>query len=124
MSTEAANTDQRQFTRIAFDAPVSLHNDAGRWESTLMDISLKGVLIHRPDNWNDNDDNEFNIAVQLEGHDSGINMNVKLVHAVNDQLGFQCINIDLDSVTILRRLVELNLGNEQLLERDISNMLS
>ncbi len=124
MSIQAIYTDKRQFNRIAFDAPVTLHGDDGDWASKLIDISLKGVLVTRPKNWNHSDNDEFDISVVLEDHDSIINMNVKQVHIKNETLGFQCVSIDLESVSILKRLVELNLGDEHILDRDIRNMLS
>jgi hypothetical protein len=39
-------------------------------------------------------------------------------------LGFQVQYIDLDSATHLRRLVELNLGDPALLEREFENLLA
>jgi len=124
MSIKAVYTDKRQFNRIAFDAPVTIHSEDGDWGSRLIDISLKGVLITRPENWNHSDNDEFDINVELEGHDSIINMNVKQVHKSDKSLGLQCTSIDLESVTILKRLVELNLGDEQVLDREIKNMIA
>jgi PilZ domain len=124
MSIQSIYTDKRQFNRIAFDAPVTLHSDDGDWGTTLIDISLKGVLILRPDNWDYSNNEEFNISVELDGHDSEINMNVKQVHIENETLGLQCVSIDLESVAILKRLVELNLGDEQILDREIANMMT
>jgi len=123
MNLQAINTEKRQFSRIAFDAPVTLHDDGNKWESKLLDISLKGVLILRPDNWNQNDNDNFKLSIQLDSSDSNIDMDVKLTHTEDERLGFYCVHIDLDSITTLKRLVELNLGDEQLLDREISNML-
>ncbi len=124
MNLQAVNTEKRQFNRIAFDAPVTLHDDGNEWKSKLVDISLKGALILRPDNWKQNNIDDFKLSIQLDNSDSEINMEVKLAHTEKEQIGFLCKHIDLDSVTILRRLVELNLGDEQLLDREISNMLA
>jgi hypothetical protein len=123
MSIQAIYTDKRQFNRITFDAPVTLHDGDGDWDSNLIDISLKGVLVTRPENWNHSDNDEFDISVELEGNDSIINMNVIQVHIEDETLGFQCISIDLESISILKRLVELNLGDEQMLDREIAHML-
>lgn len=38
------------------------------------------------------------------------------------RLGFQCNRIDLESMSQLKRLVELNLGNEALLERELTEL--
>jgi PilZ domain-containing protein len=123
MNLQASNSDKRQFSRIAFDAPVILHNENKQWKSKLLDVSLKGALILKPDNWDQDNNGNFELSIQLDNSDIEIDMEVKLAHAEEEHLGFHCKHIDLDSVTSLKRLVELNLGDENLLEREISNML-
>jgi hypothetical protein len=51
-------------------------------------------------------------------------MEVTVVHHQGDCYGLACRGIDLDSVTHLRRLVALNLGDEALLEREIRLLLA
>lgn len=124
MSNQSNNTEQRQFNRIAFDAPVSIKNEDTEHKSSLIDISLKGVLLKKPNSWYHNNQDEFNITVKLDDHESEINMHVMQAHEEPEQLGFKCIDIDIDSMTVLKRLVELNLGDESLLNREISNMIA
>lgn len=50
-------------------------------------------------------------------------MTVSLAHEKGRQLGFYCEEIDLDSITHLRRLIELNLGSSELLERELSALV-
>ncbi len=123
MNLQAVNSEKRQFSRIAFDAPIILHNDGNEWRSKLLDISLKGVLILRPDNWKQNENECFKLSIKLDNSDAEIDMDVKLTHTEDERLGFHCEHIDLDSATTLKRLVELNLGDEELLDREISHML-
>jgi hypothetical protein len=47
-------------------------------------------------------------------------MDVEVAHQENDEMGLNCKDIDVDSITHLRRLVELNLGDPKLLERELS----
>jgi hypothetical protein len=47
-------------------------------------------------------------------------MDVLIAHHENEELGLHCKDIDIDSITHLRRLIELNLGNPALLERELS----
>jgi len=124
MNLHAINSEKRQFSRIAFDAPVILKSKNKQWESRLLDVSLKGALVLKPDNWDEDNHDNFTLSIQLNNSDIEIDMEVKLVYIEEDHLGFHCEHIDLDSVTSLRRLVELNLADEKLLEREISNMLS
>ena len=51
-------------------------------------------------------------------------MKARVSHVEWRYAGLRCLAIDLDSVTHLRRFVELNLGNPELLERELSALLS
>ena len=51
-----------------------------------------------------------------------IQMEVVLTRTAGGMLGFICRHIDLESISHLRRLVELNLGDEQLLERELATL--
>lgn len=124
MSLQAVNSEKRQFSRIDFDAPITLKKDNKQWQSKLLDVSLKGALVLKPDDWNENSEGEFKLEIYLNNSDIEIDMEVTLAHTEEDHLGFYCEHIDLDSITSLRRLIELNLGDDALLEREIINMLA
>jgi hypothetical protein len=46
-------------------------------------------------------------------------MALTVSHVVDNNAGFKCKHIDMDSITELWRLVELNLGDNDLLKRDL-----
>ncbi|MGE8500140.1 MAG: PilZ domain-containing protein [Pseudomonas sp.] len=117
MSNEA--NDRRRFHRIAFDAPTELVQEARRWPVELHDISLKGLLVRRPEGWNGDPNQPFDAIVELGGG-TQVRMEVVLTRTQHDLLGFVCRHIDLDSISHLRRLIELNLGDESLLERELA----
>jgi hypothetical protein len=52
--------------------------------------------------------------------DTLVQMEVLLTRTDHELLGFVCQHIDLDSISHLRRLVELNLGDVSLLERELA----
>jgi PilZ domain-containing protein len=124
MNLQATKLEKRMFSRIDFDAPVTINNGNKQWQSKLLDISLKGALVLRPDNWDEENKTDFKLEIRLDNSDIEIDMDVKLAHSEKDHLGFHCEHIDLDSITALKRLVELNLGDEALLEREIANMVT
>ena len=47
-----------------------------------------------------------------------------MAHRGADHLGIVCEHIDVDSASHLRRIVELNTGNEHLLEREIEALIN
>lgn len=116
--SDTAN-ERRRFQRIAFDAPTVIVQGERNWNAVLQDISLKGLLIETPADWNGDPDQLFTAQVKLGG-ETQVKMEVVLTRAEPDYLGFVCRHIDLDSISHLRRLVELNLGDEELLERELA----
>ena len=51
-------------------------------------------------------------------------MHIAVVHETDNETGLQCNAIDIDSVTHLRRLVELNLGDSDQLNKELSQLSS
>lgn len=118
MKQPGASTEQRRHTRIRFTGTASLSNGAGHWEGALLDISLKGALMQRPADWRDQPGDRFVLTLSLDD-DSQISMQVTLAHASTTRLGLHCDHIDLDSISHLKRLVELNLGDPAQLQREL-----
>jgi hypothetical protein len=116
------NNERRRFTRIPFDAECELHSDKGSAVVQLVDISLRGALVesNRPLPV------EMDDAVKLHlylANDILIEIPAILTHAQPPQYGFTAGEMEIDSITHLRRLVELNLGDEALLERELEQLL-
>lgn len=111
--------DRRQFSRITFDAHTELSQGTQRWPVELIDLSLKGLLVKTPADWNAALDQPFAGTITLD-NGVGIVMSLKWVHSEDGRSGFVCEHIDIDSITHLRKLVELNLGDSNLLERELA----
>lgn len=119
--TEHAS-DRRRFRRIAFDAKSELRQNGREWPVQLVDLSLKGLLVQRPEDWKGNKALPFDVDIRLDAK-AHIRMQVRLTHEDHGQLGFVCQHIDLDSISYLRRFVELNLGDEEELHRELAALL-
>lgn len=117
--------EQRHFTRIPFNASAIIINNNTNHKTVaeLIDISFKGVLISKPDDWQGNNGEEFTVHLELAADEVEINLAVIEVHNENNHIGFKTEHMDIDSATNLRRLVELNLGDESLLERELSELV-
>ena len=121
MTNSTEFNEQRRFNRISFDAEAHLIKGEEKWPCQLIDLSLKGALIAHPKNLKTQTGDKFLLRLVLDSErEVVIEMQVSVSHIENDHIGFRCEHIDLDSITHLRRLVELNLGDTELLERDLS----
>jgi len=61
------------------------------------------------------------IEIALEGG-GAIRMQARVAHVAGGRIGLEREHIDIDSITHLRRLVELNLGDPALLERELHEL--
>jgi len=118
--------EHRRFTRIPFDAEIYLLDQASKnsWKSELIDISLKGLKVARPINWQISDHVHYEVTLILAKDDVEIKIQTLLKHFDDVILGFQLDHIDVDSATHLHRLLELNLGDSKLLDREYIELIS
>lgn len=112
------SNERRIFSRVNFDAWAELRQGEQHWRAPLLDLSLKGLLVSEPEDWRADPQRPVIAAIHLDNH-LAIEMTVVLRHRDSGHLGFECSSIDIDSITNLRRLVELNLGDPELLERQL-----
>jgi hypothetical protein len=114
--------EQRRFTRITLDAGVRLASGQRIWHATLVDICLKGLLVEVPAECPVGVGDLLRVQVRLGGGEVVIDMQCQVAHLDDGRAGLSCTGIDLDSFRELRRLLELNLGNEEQLLRELGEL--
>ncbi len=117
------SADRRRFWRAAFQAEAWLQHHSGDIPVEVVDISLNGALINVPLHWTGEVDDECGLELALSD-EAKILMPAVVAHIDGQNVGLRCEHIDLDSVTHLRRLVELNAGDPALLDRELAALLS
>jgi len=113
--------EKRHYQRISFDAEVVMEHEGESWVCHLVDISLKGVLVVFPDEISPNLGEIYEMEFRL-GVDAAINMRVKVVHKNEHLVGLEWSDIDLESLTHLRRLLELNMSDPEEMHRELSDL--
>jgi hypothetical protein len=113
--------EKRHYQRVAFDAEVIMDHAEESWLCHLVDISLKGLLVVFPDQIEAKIDDIYGMEFRL-GIDVVIHMRVKVVHITDHLVGLEWSDIDLESLTHLRRLLELNLDNPEEVHRELSEL--
>jgi hypothetical protein len=111
--------NRRKFTRIHFDADCTLQSSTDQWSVKLIDICLKGALIKSHTDIPLNIGDSVELKITLDDKDVIITMPALTNHREGSYFGFQAMKIELSSISHLRRLVELNLGDPALLEREL-----
>lgn len=117
-----SDTERRRFTRISFDASTEVKQGTQTWQAKLVDISFNGMLLSTATPLPLEVGATADLVVHLLGNDITIQTPATLAHSKNQEYGFAIENLDLDSLTQIRRLVELNLGDGALLERELDQL--
>lgn len=113
---------RRFFWRATFSSPARIVTPDGEFRSEVVDISLKGALLHVAKDVAPQKGVKCQLFLSLAG-DAQIAMWCTVMHTEGQRVGLRCDNIDLDSITHLRRLVELNVGDHNILERDLASLI-
>lgn len=113
--------ERRHYQRVTFDAEIVMESGESTWLCHLVDISLKGLLVIFPDEIETSMDQTYQMEFRL-GIDAAINMGVKVVHVEDHLVGLEWHDIDLESLTHLRRLLELNLSDPEEMHRELSEL--
>ena len=120
-------SDRRQFQRINFDRQANLTLAGQSLVCEIIDLSLHGALVNLSDS-KMAENSLINQTGQLTFHlgdkDHSINMTVTVSHHEQQNVGLECTDIDLDSISHLRRMIELNTGDSQLLKREFAALLN
>ncbi|MFN3438144.1 MAG: PilZ domain-containing protein [Acidovorax sp.] len=114
--------ERRHFVRVSFDAPALLTTATDAFSVHVLDLSLKGALITVPAQTVLQAGMLCQITIPLAETGNHIAMSTEVAHVEGLHTGLLCRGIDLDSVTHLRRLIELQLGDPALLERDLGEL--
>lgn len=113
--------EKRHFHRILYNAEATLTSQGHSYPCKIIDISLKGCLLEL-DQCQETQSIDASTLTLTLSDEIKICMELAKTHVHDHLAGFKCVNIDIDSISNLRRLVELNLGNSEILERELVNL--
>ncbi len=115
-------SERRHFVRIGFHAPAQFTTGHGTFAVRVLDLSLQGALLQRPADVALAVGMPCQLSLPLPPGDAHIAMSAEVAHIDGAHVGVLCRVIDLDSVTHLRRLIELQLEDPALLERELGEL--
>lgn len=114
--------ERRRFSRIVYQAPAILTQDSQQFESSVSDLSLHGLLLTCEQSQQLSSGKQVQVEFSLPDSDITIQL-IGLIVGVNGTVIRLSINhIDIDSIGHLKRLVELNVGDDELLHRNIEHL--
>ena len=115
------DNERRNSHRIPFLADVLLHQGDQKWRCELVDISLKGALITSPKDIKAKLSDNYSIELVL-GEGATLNMQTSISHIQDGRWGLKWEDIDIECFIHLRRLLELNTQDPNVVHRELEDL--
>lgn len=111
--------DKRRFSRTQFSAQGSLLVDSESIDCKVLNLSLKGALVELGVSGLVTTGKPVALSFRLAHDDTMITAQGTCVHEEGHRVGIRFTSTDLDSLTHLRRLMELNTADAESIDREL-----
>lgn len=123
-----ANTEQRKFTRVPFDAKVLLTFDLPTDElqlyGVLTDVSFKGLMVDLEQSKELKLGMKGRATVQLSSGQISFHLDILIKHIEDHSLGLHVEQMPIEAAEHLRALIQHNLGDEEMLQRELQALIT
>lgn len=103
--------NKRKFTRVNFVSHAHIVVNGESYEGEVLDLSIRGVLLEFEEMPPVKTEETIMLNILFDA--SGLKLSTKAQAARIDgsRIGFKFMSIDIDTMTHLRRIIELNCGD-------------
>ena len=112
--------ERRNFQRVPFATEAEINCKEKKFLGELLDISLQGALVQGKDVIPLEKGNICELSIHLVDSEITLQFDVDLVHREENKFGFKFIGKDTETMIHLRRLLELNIGSSEAIDKEIS----
>jgi hypothetical protein len=116
--------DNRYYSRISFVADAEVFVDGMRYPAEMLDLSLRGTLLNLESAGAVDIGMSYPLKIHLPSSDITIRFDAELVHKNGNYAGFRFQSLDVESMTHLRKMLDLNTGNHAKLTDEMEFWLS
>ncbi len=103
--------DKRYFSRINFTAQSQIEINDKVYSGELLDLSLRGALLSFKEQISAKMNDNCTLTIQLHSSDIKLLFEAEIVHIHQNNLVFKFISEDVGTMTHLRNLLSLNVGD-------------
>jgi len=114
----------RRFSRITYHRPAVLDLKSARAECEVLDVSLKGAMVEVGATVHPKVGDTCALMIRLDQGGAQVRMDGEVVHVHGQKVGVKCDELDLESISHLRRLVELNVADDAVLQEELSALVA
>jgi c-di-GMP-binding flagellar brake protein YcgR len=112
--------ERRNFQRVPFATKAEIDCNCKKYHGELLDISLQGALVLGRGAIPLEKGSRCILSIHLLDSEITLQFEADIVHLQENRFGFKFISEDMETATHLRRLLELNIGSAEALDREIA----
>lgn len=115
--------EKREFQRISYTAPAEIRGTKSSWKTETQQVSLKALQLKTPEGWKGKPGYHYTVVFPIKEQAAFQLQMVATVTNQNDKIiVFSIEHIDLDSLSHLARLIELHLGDSDLMRAELNKV--
>ncbi|EKO3813289.1 PilZ domain-containing protein [Vibrio harveyi] len=115
-------TERRRFSRIIYQVPALIEQRDLVIPATIQDLSLHGLLLKAEDAKNLNLLQPVEVGFSFIQSEQTMRLNADVISIADNEVRLKISNIDIESISQLKRFIELNVGNNELLNRELEHL--
>ena len=112
--------ERRKFHRVPFATKAEIKYAKNKYKGELIDISLQGALVQGKGDIPLEEGVSCELSIHLLDSEITMQFDADLVHRQENKFGFKFTSEDTETMTHLRRLLELNIGSSEVIDNEIS----
>ena len=115
--------ERRNFQRVPFATEAEIIYHGKKYQGDLLDISLMGALVLAKGSIPLAESTRCELSIHLLDSEITMQFAADIVHCRENRIGFKFISEDTETATHLRRLLELNIGSSEAIDREVALLL-
>ncbi|AXB30540.1 PilZ domain-containing protein [Vibrio campbellii] len=115
-------TERRRFSRIIYQVPALIEQGDLAMQVTIQDLSLHGLLLKVEDAKPLDSLLPVEVGFSFIQSEQMMQLNASIVSIAGNEIRLKISNIDIESISQLKRFIELNVGNNELLNRELEHL--
>lgn len=116
--------NSRRFRRVPFEAVVTMKLEQAPLSGELLDVAFKGAMVGTEEPLEIPLGTQCELCISIPDSPISLTFLAELIHKEENRSGFLFISEDLDTLTHLRKLIELNTGDAEATRSELTAWLS
>ena len=112
--------ERRNFQRVPFATEAEIKCSGKIYHAELLDISFQGALVLGKGPMPLAAGSRCDLSIHLTDSEITLQFAADIIHYRENRVGLKFISEDTETATHLRRLLELNIGSSEALDREIA----